>query len=81
MVCLVQEDDALADRNIKGVCQIAEIMPDAKGVERLAPKLPNDFILRVGKSKSYQMQCESAQEVQEWLDAINTWMMHLSSDD
>ena len=81
MVCLVQEDDALADRNIKGVCQIAEIMPDAKGVERLAPKLQNDFILRVGKSKSYQMQCESAQEVQEWLDAINTWMMHLSSDD
>lgn len=75
------EEDATAERNMKGVVQVAEIMPDAKGLEKLAPKLPNDFVIRIGKSKSYQLQCESPAEVQDWIDALNAWMMHLSSDD
>ena len=76
-----QEEDATADQNMKGVVQVAEIMPDAKGLEKLAPKLPNDFMVRVSKSKAYQLQCESPAEVQEWIDALGAWMMHLSSSD
>lgn len=64
---------------MKGVVQVAEIMPDAKGIEKV-PKLPNDFVIRIG-TRTYQLQAESPSEAQDWIDAITGWMMHVSSDD
>lgn len=75
------EEDARNDRGMKGVVQVAEVMPDAKGLESLAPKLPNEFVVRVSGSKSYHLQCSSQDEAKQWMDAITGWMMHLSSDD
>ena len=65
---------------MKGVVQIAEILSDATGVEKVGIKAPKDFMIRMHK-KSYQLQCEEVSDVQEWIDAITSWIMHCSADD
>ena len=60
--------------------QVAEILSDASGVERVGIKAPKDFMIRMHK-KSYQLQCEDPDQVQQWIDAITSWIMHCSSDD
>jgi hypothetical protein len=40
----------------------------------------NEISIRIGK-RTYQLQAASYDLASEWIDAINAWVSHLSSDD
>ncbi len=52
-------------------------MPDGRGV---ALSGANEICIRIGK-RAYDLQASDANVANEWLEAINAWVLFLSSGD
>jgi hypothetical protein len=61
----------------KGTIQIAEVLPDGKGVEIAKDK---EIRIHMGKRIFYLM-AKDGTEAESWVAGINEWVFHLSSCD
>ena len=73
----LQKDDFENSHLPKGTIQIAEVLPDSKGIEVTNEK---EIRIHMGK-RTFQLMAKDATEAESWAALLVEWVTYLSSYD